>query len=174
MVLVVCWVSMNQRLFSLHPNPGWGVSSSLSKGENDQTQATPPHGIEAVGKHCILELYDCDRSRLDDQVFLRDAIAAAADCAGATLLHLITHRFEPQGVTGLALLAESHISIHTWPESGYAAVDVFTCGDHTMPEKACQALCMELVAGHHKLTSFRREAPGSISGEDRLPLVVAA
>ena len=59
-------------------------------------------------------------------------------CAKQRSMHKIHHRFEPQGVTGLALLAESHISIHTWPESGYAAVDVFTCGDHTMPENACQ------------------------------------
>ena len=106
---------------------------------------------DAVGKHCILELYDCDCARLDDEAFLRDTITTAAKRAGATLLNLITHRFEPQGVTGLALLAESHISIHTWPESGYAAVDVFTCGDHTMPERACQVLWEELAAGSHKL-----------------------
>jgi S-adenosylmethionine decarboxylase len=77
-------------------------------------------------------------------------------------------------VTGLALLAESHISIHTWPESGYAAVDVFTCGDHTMPERACQVLWEELGAGHHKLTSFRRETPACIEGSDREPELVAA
>ena len=164
---------MNQRLSSLHPNPGWETNSSPSFASNNPNQVSPP-GIEAVGKHCILELYDCDRSRLDDQAFLRDAITAAANRAGATLLHLITHRFEPQGVTGLALLAESHISIHTWPESGYAAVDVFTCGDHTMPEKACQALCRELEAGHHKLTSFRREAPGAVGEGQRHPLALAA
>ena len=146
--------------------------SSLPCQHTNPVQVSPP-GIEAVGKHCILELYDCDRSRLDDQAFLRDAITAAAHRAGATLLHLITHRFEPQGVTGLALLAESHISIHTWPESGYAAVDVFTCGDHTMPEKACQALCRELEAGHHKLTSFRREAPGTVGEGERQPMVAA-
>ena len=82
--------------------------------------------MDMVGKHCILELYDCDSSKLDDEVFLRSAITQAAERAGATLLNLITHQFQPQGVTGLALLAESHISIHTWPEAGYAAVDVFT------------------------------------------------
>ena len=77
--------------------------------------------------------------------------------------------FEPQGVTGLALLAESHISIHTWPESGYAAVDVFTCGDHTMPERACEVLAVELGASDHKLTSFRRETPAAIAGDAREP-----
>ena len=103
---------MEQTLSELHPNPGWG--------------APEIHATDMVGKHCILELYDCDPSRLDDEAFIRTTITSAAKGAGATLLNLITHQFQPQGVTGLALLAESHISIHTWPESGYAAVDVFT------------------------------------------------
>jgi S-adenosylmethionine decarboxylase len=76
-------------------------------------------------------------------------------------------------VTGLALLAESHISIHTWPESGYAAVDVFTCGDHTMPEKACLSLAEELGSRRHKLTSFRRETPASVDGTEREPALEA-
>jgi S-adenosylmethionine decarboxylase len=87
--------------------------------------------------------------------------------AGATLLNLITHHFQPQGVTGLALLAESHLSIHTWPESGYAAVDVFTCGDHTMPERACEVLCRELEATGHTLRCFRRQTPPQISQQQR-------
>ena len=107
-------------------------------------------------------------------LFLRDTITTAAKRAGATLLNLITHRFEPQGVTGLALLAESHISIHTWPESGYAAVDVFTCGDHTMPERACIVLSEELDAGSYKLKSFRRETPSGVAGAEREPTLAAA
>ena len=158
---------MNQRLSCLHPNPGWSGAAT------EQTSSTPAIS-DAVGKHCILELYDCQNSRLDDEAFLRDTITTAAKRAGATLLNLITHRFEPQGVTGLALLAESHISIHTWPESGYAAVDVFTCGDHTMPERACQVLVEELGAVRHKLTSFRRETPGSIAGSPREPELAPA
>ena len=160
---------MTQTLPCLHPNPGW--SGALSPAPN---QPQIPSATEMVGKHCILELYDCDSAKLDDEAFLRSAITNAAKRAGATLLNLITHRFEPQGVTGLALLAESHISIHTWPESGYAAVDVFTCGDHTMPERACQVLSEELTAGHHKLKSFRRETPLAATGEIRLPIALAA
>jgi S-adenosylmethionine decarboxylase len=152
---------MNQSLSCLHPNPGWTVSGD--------TPTPPSPSSEAVGKHCILELYDCNPSKLDDEAFLRDTITTAAKRAGATLLNLITHRFQPQGVTGLALLAESHISIHTWPESGYAAVDVFTCGDHTMPEKACHTLAEDLGSRHHKLTSFRRETPAGVEGADREP-----
>ena len=153
---------MTQTLPCLHPNPGWnGADATLPT----STQAV----CDTVGKHCILELYGCESFRLDDEAFLRDTITTAAKRAGATLLNLITHRFEPQGVTGLALLAESHISIHTWPESGYAAVDVFTCGDHTMPERACQVLAEELAATRQKLTSFRRETPSAIAGGEREP-----
>jgi S-adenosylmethionine decarboxylase len=161
---------MNQSLSSLHPNPGWKDVASPANSSPGSTSGT----TDAVGKHCILELYDCDCARLDDEAFLRDTITTAAKRAGATLLNLITHRFDPQGVTGLALLAESHISIHTWPESGYAAVDVFTCGDHTMPERACQVLCTELAAGRHKLTSFRRETPEALGEADREPAAVLA
>jgi S-adenosylmethionine decarboxylase len=154
---------MSQSLPCLHPNPGWDGASSTPF-----TQSVSG----TVGKHCILELYGCESTRLNDEAFLRDTITTAAKRAGATLLNLITHRFEPQGVTGLALLAESHISIHTWPESGYAAVDVFTCGDHTMPERACQVLAEELRASSRKLTSFRRETPAAIVDSERLPELV--
>ena len=155
---------MEQSLPCLHPNPGWGGADSSTANSSNALSAT-----DMVGKHCILELYDCDATKLDDEAFLRTTITTAAKRAGATLLNLITHRFEPQGVTGLALLAESHISIHTWPESGYAAVDVFTCGDHTMPEKACAVLRDELQAGRHQLRSFRRETPVAVAYTPRDP-----
>jgi len=149
---------MEQTLAHLHANPGAG---------DTHNQAT-----DMVGKHCILELYDCDPTRLNDEAFLRTTITTAAKRAGATLLNLITHRFEPQGVTGLALLAESHISIHTWPESGYAAVDVFTCGDHTMPEQACAVMRDELKARRHALRSFLRETPAAVATVEREPIPV--
>jgi S-adenosylmethionine decarboxylase len=66
-------------------------------------------------------------------------------------------------------LAESHISIHTWPENGYAAVDVFTCGDHTMPEEACRVMSEELRASRHALRSFLRETPAALTAEIRTP-----
>jgi S-adenosylmethionine decarboxylase len=155
---------MSEAFVRFHPNPGWTGQQTQSQ----TTQAQDPV-TDTVGKHCILELYGCNGARLDDELFLRSAITNAALRAGATLLNLITHSFEPQGVTGLALLAESHISIHTWPESGYAAVDVFTCGDHTMPENACQVLVEELQAQSHLLKSFRRETPCQIAGAEREP-----
>ena len=158
---------MTSTLASLHPNPGWASTDQTdrtSAGCGSQESPTSP-----VGKHCILELYGCDPAKLDDEAFLRSLITMAVQRAGATLLDLITHHFEPQGVTGLALLAESHLSIHTWPESGYAAVDVFTCGDHTMPEQACQILCRDLEATNHSLRSFRRETPVNLHQQQRTP-----
>ena len=172
---------MEQSLSSLHPNPGWAtsertldLSSGAIKSGTTNSSATDTSATDMVGKHCILELYDCDPSKLNDETFLRRTITTAALGAGATLLNLITHRFEPQGVTGLALLAESHISIHTWPENGYAAVDVFTCGDHTMPEKACELLCEDLGAGRHALRSFLRETPAALGTTERMPAVPIA
>ena len=172
---------MEQALSSLHPNPGWATTESTKDPRSGaanscviKSSATDTSATDMVGKHCILELYDCDPSKLDDEIFLRHTIKTAAQRAGATLLNLITHRFEPQGVTGLALLAESHISIHTWPENGYAAVDVFTCGDHTMPEKACEVLCEELEAGRHALRSFLRETPAALGKTERMPAIPLA
>ena len=160
---------MEQLLSCLHPNPGWG---------NGDAGAAPisisSSSANFVGKHCILELYECDEIKLNDEAFLRTTITTAAKLAGATLLNLITHRFEPQGVTGLALLAESHISIHTWPENGYAAVDVFTCGDHTMPDRACEVLCKELFAKRYSLKSFQREIPENLTSTVRNPYAIDA
>ena len=155
---------MEKILPCLHPHPGWGDSKSNEAGGSIQKNQA-----DIVGKHCILELYDCDRLKLNDEAFVRTTITLATKVAGAQLLNLITHRFKPQGITGLALLAESHISIHTWPENGYAAIDVFTCGEHTMPEKACEAFWLEFDAGNHLLKSFDRETPASLRQTMRHP-----
>lgn len=174
---------MSNAFSHFHPNPGWTGSSAGSSSPQpaamlnesiERNSNTNTAIVNTVGKHCILELYDCDCARLDDEDFLRSAISNAALRAGATLLQLISHRFLPHGVTGLALLAESHISIHTWPESGYAAVDVFTCGDHTMPETACRVLVDELRAERHILRSFRRETPDTVADLEREPIAPAA
>jgi S-adenosylmethionine decarboxylase len=80
-----------------------------------------------VGRHLIVELGGCDRARLDDPEVIRGLIRAGSEAAGTRLLSEVVHRFTPEGVTGLGLLAESHLAVHTWPERGYAAVDLMTC-----------------------------------------------
>jgi S-adenosylmethionine decarboxylase len=86
-----------------------------------------------LGKHCFLSLYDCNKLQLDNEEYLVNLLEEAAKISGATVVQTIFKKFEPQGVTVLTLLSESHISIHTWPERGEAAVDIFTCGDHCKP-----------------------------------------
>jgi len=83
---------------------------------------------------------------LDDEQYIRDVIYHASVKCQSTLLALNSHKFDPQGVTCVAMLAESHISIHTWPELGMAVCDVFTCGDHTEPKKAVDYMKMVLHA----------------------------
>jgi len=84
---------------------------------------------EFLGKHLIIEFFECSNEILDNLKFLEEKIPIAAEKAGATVIKSLFHKFSPYGVTGVVVLAESHLSIHTWPEYGYAAVDVFTCGD---------------------------------------------
>lgn len=117
--------------------------------------------METIGIHCIAELYDCPRDLLDDESFIVEALREAVDEGLATLLHKVSHHFHPQGVTALALIAESHVAIHTWPEHGYAAVDVFTCGDRANAEKACQHLAKVLQAGR---CSMRKLTRGEVCG----------
>jgi S-adenosylmethionine decarboxylase proenzyme len=81
-----------------------------------------------LGDHYIIELLTDKAELLDDEKYIYETLVAAANAAKVTIISVTTHQFTPHGITGYLLLAESHISIHTWPEHGYAAVDVFTCG----------------------------------------------
>ena len=113
-------------------------------------------------KHFLLELYRCDYEKLNDESFLRCSLNRAAKFAKATVLNLISNKFEPQGVTAIALLAESHISIHTWPESNYSAIDIFTCGQNMLPELASQYLISALKAEEHSLRVIERNPPATV------------
>lgn len=122
-----------------------------------------------VGVHCLVELYGCPLELLDDQRFIERTLRDAAERAGATWLGDVSHRFEPQGVTALGLLAESHITVHTWPEIGYAAADCFTCGDQAVAEDACRHLARELRADRTTIVRIPRAAglmPKEVSGID--------
>jgi len=96
------------------------------------------HGVRCAGAHLIVDLYEA--KRLDDLDHIEATLRRCVDEAGATLLHIHLHHFEPNGgVSGVAVLAESHISIHSWPENGYAALDVFMCGN-AEPDKCVPVL----------------------------------
>ena len=103
------------------------------------------NGARCAGVHLIIDLHGA--RRLDDIDYIESIMRRCVEAAGATLLHLHLHRFRPDGVSGVAVLAESHISIHTWPAAGYAALDIFMCGD-TDPDK-CVPILREAFAAKH-------------------------
>ena len=113
--------------------------------------------MQALGKHVILELHDCDRKRLSNCEFLRETLLEACRRAGATILGNSFHVFSPyDGVSGVIIIAESHLSIHTWPEYRYAAVDIFACGNSLHPERAVEFMVHELKAGNHSIIELER------------------
>ncbi len=110
-----------------------------------------------VGKQHVLDLYDC-KADLNDIAFLIKTVRQACLEGSLTLLKLISNSFSPQGATVIALLAESHLSIHTWPEHRYAAVDIFTCGGRGQPKVAYEFILKELKASGHNISKLNREA----------------
>jgi len=107
-------------------------------------------------KHILFTLKGCDTFLLNDELIVKNLITNAAEICSSKLLAINSHKFEPQGVTCLAMLAESHISIHTWPEKGMAVCDVFTCGAHTEPEKAVEYMRLALEAKDIIVNEFVR------------------
>ena len=97
-------------------------------------------------RHILIELHGCPADRLNDAESIEQVMLAAARAAGAQVLSARFHRFSPLGVSGVVLIAESHLTIHTWPEHGYAAVDVFTCGQSVSPWSAYESLRKQLGA----------------------------
>ena len=95
------------------------------------------NGVHCAGVHLIVDLYGAQH--LDDIDYIEATLRECVAAANATLLHIHLHHFQPNGVSGVAVLAESHISIHTWPEAGYAALDVFMCGN-AEPDKCIPVL----------------------------------
>lgn len=95
---------------------------------------------DPLGEHYIIELYDCDKDILDNLEEVTATMLEAARMAGATIIDNRFHKFSPQGVSGVVVIAESHLSIHTWPELGYAALDLFTCSHDLSIEAAMDLL----------------------------------
>ena len=94
--------------------------------EDRQDHFAVRKGVRCAGVHLIVDLHDA--TGLNDIDLIEETLRRCVTAAGATLLHIHLHHFQPSGVSGVSVLAESHISIHTWPEAGYAALDIFMCG----------------------------------------------
>jgi S-adenosylmethionine decarboxylase len=115
--------------------------------------------MNALGIHLLIEFTYCNRQKIDNLDFLEKIMSQAAEVAGATVLKTAFQDFNPQGVSGVVVIAESHLTIHSWPEHGYAAVDIFTCGTRVDPWKAAQFLKEELEAEDMQVKYFPRGIP---------------
>ena len=100
--------------------------------------------MDALGTHLLLDLKECDPDLLDDIARIKQGMISATERTGATIVGHSFHKFSPLGVTGIIAIAESHLCIHTWPEHGYAAADIFTCGRGFNPEKAAELIIERL------------------------------
>jgi S-adenosylmethionine decarboxylase proenzyme len=112
--------------------------------------------LNGLGIHLLLELNACNPKLLNDVVFIREALISTAREVGATVVGESFHRFSPQGVTGILAIAESHISIHTWPEFAYAAADIFACGSSFRPKEAAEILIGKLECQEPDIIEFQR------------------
>jgi S-adenosylmethionine decarboxylase len=112
--------------------------------------------MNSLGRHILAEIYGCDFGTLNDIKRVEEIMVNAALEAGAEVRECVFHKFSPQGVSGVVVISESHLAIHTWPELGYAAVDVFTCGDRVNPWDACNYLVDKFQAGHMTATEMKR------------------
>lgn len=120
-----------------------------------------PDDTITLGHHWIVDLHGCPEELLDDHEQIRERLRETSERFGLTLLKIASHRFEPQGVTVIGLLAESHMSIHTWPEHGYAAIDIFTCGSDETLKAACEHVAEVMQADESNVMRLRR---GVLSG----------
>ncbi len=121
--------------------------------------------MNALGIHLILELQDCRPELLDDLDYVKQTLLDAAETTGATIIGETFHKFAPQGVTGVVAIAESHVCIHTWPEYGYAAADIFTCGEGFSPHAAASLIAekFECKSPHsHELTRGILQQPAGV------------
>jgi S-adenosylmethionine decarboxylase len=112
--------------------------------------------MNILGRHILAEIYGCDAAILNNCELIEKFMVEAALEAGAEIREVTFHKFSPQGVSGVVVISESHLSIHTWPELGYAAVDVFTCGERVNPWDACNYLKLKFKAVNMSASEVKR------------------
>ncbi len=112
--------------------------------------------MNVLGTHLLLELKDCNPQLLNNLEYIRESLLQTAKDIGAHVVGESFHQFSPQGVTGILSIAESHISIHTWPEYAYAAADIFTCGSPDMPKQAADLLIQRLESKDSSVRQLER------------------
>src|SRR5215813_4319059 len=129
---------------------------------------------EALGIHLLVEMRDCLTERLDDLQWVRWVMIEAALRTKATIVNTAFHKFNPVGISGVVVIAESHLSIHTWPEHRYAAVDIFSCGETLKPAEAANYLVEQFGAGRASCVEVKRGVfPGTAGLANRVKEGVA-
>ena len=123
--------------------------------------------MKTIGRHLIAEYYGCHAPTLDDVDSIRSFMLQAARAVGANILGDMFHTFEPHGVSGSVVIAESHLSIHTWPENGYVAVDIYTCGGLD-PRPGFELLGQSLQAKSFRVQEILRGLPEEIDAQREL------
>ncbi len=112
--------------------------------------------MTTLGRHVLIELSGCNPEKLGDLEFVRKMMLEATHLTNATILKTTFHRFYPQGVSGVVVVSESHLAIHTWPEYGYAALDIYTCGEHTDPIPGAKYIAEALESKHVRVSLMIR------------------
>lgn len=112
--------------------------------------------MDVIGRHVIAELWDCDREKLNDVDFIEKTLVKAALDAGAEVREVVFHKFAPQGISGVVIISESHLTIHSFPEHEYASVDVYTCGKRISPQVAVRIISDALEAKKTEEIEFPR------------------
>ena len=122
--------------------------------------------MSALGRHIIVEFYDCNPEILNDVVHIQNSMEEAAEEASATIINSTFHHFSPYGVSGVVVIQESHLAIHTWPEYGYASVDLFTCGETVNPWVSYNYLKEAFEAAHGSAVELRRGEMALLTHKD--------
>lgn len=112
--------------------------------------------LQSLGNHLIIELYDCHEGTINDSRMVEGTLVKAVEISGANMVQSVFHQFNPHGISGVVVIEESHFSVHTWPEYGYCALDIFTCGDEIDYYSALQFLKAEFKARNMSVTEMKR------------------
>jgi S-adenosylmethionine decarboxylase len=130
-------------------------------------------GVKPLGRHLLLELFECDATALSSLPTVKTSMLEAANRARATIVNHVFHEFSPFGVSGVVVIAESHLAIHTWPEYRFAAVDVFSCGEVLQPQLAAEYLAERFTAGRISVVELGRGLLNQELVEESRPTLAA-
>jgi len=139
--------------------------SRITRGAADGHRAKGGSELHALGRHLLVELHGCHPDSLKKVDVVKDILVGAARACGATIVDVAFHEFNPFGVSGVVVIAESHLSIHTWPEYRYAAVDIFTCGEVIKPERAVAYIASRFRCKGPSVVEMKRGLIPGVTGK---------